>query len=155
MPLKLGYFRNLEEEPLSGLILKGRFDDPEFHGAAGVNENLGKFGFFPRADFPPHALSNVEDTRPDDESPALVSKAMLRGIERERAGIIWVDTITNETTRCVGVKSNHEKESQVVGVPESLEALVADLMVSSGVHEEHGKKHEVTCDSTRLTVVDV
>ena len=55
----------------------------------------------------------------------------------------------------MGVEADHEEESQVMRVPESLKTLVANLVVSSGVHEEHDQQHEMTGDATRLSIVDV
>lgn len=53
------------------------------------------------------------------------------------------------------VKTDHEEECEVMGVPEGLEALVAYLMVSGGVHQEHDEEHEMTGDPTSLFVVNV
>jgi hypothetical protein len=43
----------------------------------------------------------------------------------------------------------------MMGVPEGLEALVADLGAGRGVHEQHDEEHEVAGDATRLSVVDL
>ena len=55
----------------------------------------------------------------------------------------------------MGVETDHEEEREVVRVPEGLEALVTDLVVRGGVHEDHDEKHEVAADATRLGVVNV
>ena len=55
----------------------------------------------------------------------------------------------------MGVKSEHEEECEVMGVPEGLEALVTNLVVGGRVHYEHDKQHEVASDATGLFVVDV
>jgi hypothetical protein len=52
-------------------------------------------------------------------------------------------------------ETEHKKESQVMGVPEDLKALLADLLVSGRVHQEHNKQHEVSSDATRLSIVDL
>lgn len=40
-------------------------------------------------------------------------------------------------------------------VPESLERLLPDLCVGCSVHQKHAKKHNVTCDTTCLGIVDL
>lgn len=55
----------------------------------------------------------------------------------------------------MGVETDHEEEREVVGIPEGLEALVADLVVGRGIHEDHDEKHEVTSDASGLVVVDL
>lgn len=40
VPLESRYFRNLDEEPLSGCVLEARFDDAKLHCTAWVNEDL-------------------------------------------------------------------------------------------------------------------
>jgi len=55
----------------------------------------------------------------------------------------------------MGVETDHEEEGKVVGVPEGLEALRTNLLVGSGVHEDHDEEHEVTGETTRLGVVDL
>ena len=55
----------------------------------------------------------------------------------------------------MGVETDHEEECEVVGIPEGLEALVADLVVCRGIHEDHDEKHEMTSDTARLVVMDL
>jgi hypothetical protein len=52
-------------------------------------------------------------------------------------------------------ESNHEEERQMVSVPECLKALLADLVMSRGIHEHHDEQHEMTSDASRLGVVDL
>lgn len=42
----------------------------------------------------------------------------------------------------------------MVGIPECLETLLADLMVCSSIHEQHTQKHDVPGDASWLGVVD-
>lgn len=53
------------------------------------------------------------------------------------------------------VEADHEEKGQVVGVPEGLEALSADLVVRSAVHEDHNEQHKVAGNAARLRVVNV
>jgi hypothetical protein len=59
---------------------------------------------------------------------------MLSGIEREGGNVIGVHGVTNEATSGVCIQSDHEKERKVMGVPESFEALMTDLVVGGGIH---------------------
>lgn len=80
---------------------------------------------------------------------------MLCRIERERGDVVWVGTITDEASSCVTVQADHEEECEMVRVPEGLKALCTDLVMGSGVHEDHNKEHEVPGDTASLGVVDV
>jgi hypothetical protein len=80
---------------------------------------------------------------------------MFCRIERERWDIIWINRVTDKATSGVRVEANHEKECEVMGVPERFEALVADLMVCGGVHQDHDQKHEVPCDAAGLRVMNL
>ena len=55
----------------------------------------------------------------------------------------------------MSVEADHEEEREVVGVPESLEALVPDLVMGGRVHEDHDEEHEMARNTARLRVVDV
>jgi hypothetical protein len=43
----------------------------------------------------------------------------------------------------------------MVSIPEGLETLLTNLVMSSCVHEEHGKEHEMASDATRLSVMNL
>lgn len=43
----------------------------------------------------------------------------------------------------------------MVGIPKCLEALLADLVVRSSIHEQHTQKHNVPGDASWLGVVDL
>ena len=106
-------------------------------------------------DFPVDTLAEVNDARPDGEAPAQIAKAVLGVVERERGLVVRLCAIADEAAGGVGVDANHEEEGEVVGVPERLEALLADLVVRGRVHEDHDCEQEVTRDTTGLGVVDV
>ena len=121
----------------------------------GVHEDLGETGRTPRTHFAQDALAEVQDTRPDREAPAVVSQTVLCRVEGEHPDVIRVDRIAHEAARRVSIQAQHEEECQVVRVPKDLKALVADLLVRGGVHEDHDEQHEVPSDASRLGVVDV
>lgn len=105
-------------------------------------------------DLPVNALSEVDEARPDGEAPAHVTKAVLSAVERERVRVIRKGRVADEAPGSVGVEADHEEEREVVGVPERLEALRADLVVRSRVHQNHDEEHEVTGNAARLGVMD-
>ena len=80
---------------------------------------------------------------------------MFRAVEREDRDVLGFRRVTNEASGGMGVETNHEKEREVVRVPEGLEALVTDLVVCRGIHEDHDEEHEVTGDASCLLVVNV
>jgi hypothetical protein len=43
----------------------------------------------------------------------------------------------------------------MVGVPEGLERLLSDAVVSRGVHKQHAEKHDMAGEAARLSVVDL
>jgi len=60
-----------------------------------------------------------------------------RGIEGEGRNVIRVRRITNEAAGRVSIQTYHEKEREVVCVPEGLETLFAYLVVGGCVHQNH------------------
>ena len=80
---------------------------------------------------------------------------MLGGVEGEGWDVIGFDGVTDETTSRVRVEADHEEERQMMCVPECLEALMTNLVMGCGVHEQHDDEHEVTGDSSWLSIMDV
>jgi hypothetical protein len=80
---------------------------------------------------------------------------VLGGVERKCGDVIWVDGVANEASSGMGPKTDHEKEREVMGVPESLETLVTNLVMGGCVHEEHDEEHEMASDATRLRIMDL
>ena len=122
---------------------------------ARVDQDLGQTSGSASANFTPDTLSKIDDTRPDSEPPAEISETVLSRVEREGLDVVRINGIPNEATGRVSVKAKHEEESKMMRVPESLEALGADFVVSSGVHQHHDEQHEMASDTTRLGVVDL
>ena len=120
-----------------------------------MNEDLRQASCAPGPNLAPNPLSKVDDTRPDGEAPALVSQAVIRLVEGEHSRIRGFGRVAHEASGGMGVQTDHEEERKVVRVPESLKALVANLVVRRGVHEDHDQEHEVAGDASRLRVVNV
>jgi hypothetical protein len=66
-----------------------------------------------------------------------------------------IRSITNEAAGGVGVETQQERDEQMVRVPESLERLLSNAVVSGCVHQQHAEKHNVTSHTTSLSVVDL
>lgn len=95
--------------------------------------DLGDFCLLPRPDLPPDTLKEVDSKSPKSKPPTLVSDTVLpENLTCERREWLW--GITHETPGGVGVQGKDENESKVVGVPKRFEALLADLVVSCGIH---------------------
>jgi hypothetical protein len=155
MPLPMGNVGNLDKEPLTSGVLEAGLDDTEFHGAGRVNKELGKLGLATGTDLPPDTLTKVEDTGPDGETPGKVTNAVTGVVEGEFRLEVGEGRITDEASHGVSVKTEHEEECEVVGVPEGLETLLANFVCCGRVHEDHDQEHDVTSETTRLPVVDI
>jgi hypothetical protein len=99
-----------------------------------MNKDLGQLSAFTRTYLPPNTFTNVNYERPDNEAPAQISKAVVGRVERESGGEIWLNRVTDETSRCMGEESDHEEECKVVSIPKNLKALVFDLVVCCSIH---------------------
>jgi len=94
-----------------------------------VHQKLGQPCGPSRADLAVNPFPKVNDTRPYNEPPTLIAKAVLCGIEGEGRNIIRVHQIADEAASGVGVKSDHEEECKVMCVPERFETLGTYLVV--------------------------
>lgn len=104
-----------------------------------MNQKLGQPRGPSRTNLAVYPLSEIYDTRPNDESPALITEAVLCGIEREGRYVVRVGRIADETASRMGVQPNHEKECELVCIPESFKTLGAYLVMSGRVHQEQYK----------------
>lgn len=153
MPLESREFRDLDEKPLAGSVLEARLNNAQLHRTCksidekisvigttrttGVNQDFGQFGGSPGTVLSVGTFTEVDYARPNNEAPAKVAKAVLGGIEWERRDVVGVNRVADEASRCVSVETDHEEECEMMRIPKGLEALVADLVVGSGVHEKH------------------
>jgi len=101
---------------------------------AWVDKDLGQTSGPARTNLTPYTFSNIDDTGPDDEPPALIAQTMLRGIEWEARDVVGVDGISDETTSCMCIETDHKEECEVMSIPKGFEALVSDLLMGGGVH---------------------
>lgn len=55
----------------------------------------------------------------------------------------------------MGVEAEEERDEEMVSVPKRLKRLLTDTSVGAGKHEQHAEKHDVTSDTTRLSIVNL
>lgn len=120
-----------------------------------MDKDLRQLSGFTSTDLPPNTFTEVYDERPDDESPAIIPKAVVGRVEGKSGNIVWLNGVTDEASSCMRKESNHEEESKVVSIPKNLEALLSNFLVGSGIHQEHDEEHEVTGDAARLRIVNI
>lgn len=80
---------------------------------------------------------------------------MFGGVEWESRDVVGKNGVSNEATSGVGKETDHEEECKMMGIPESLEALLTNFVVRGGIHEQQDQKHEMTRYSSRLCIVDL
>jgi hypothetical protein len=97
-------------------------------------------------------LYQVESTGSQFPSPTLITKAMVPK-PLPRKGRNWVCSVSYEAASCVRVEGQQERNEQVMRVPESLERLLSDAMVGSGIHKHHAQKHDMAGDSTCFSIM--
>ena len=120
-----------------------------------MDEHLGQPCCPPGPDLSVDALAEVDDAWPDSEPPALVAKTVFRRVEREGVDVVGTSAVSDEAACCVRVQSDHEEECEMVGVPERLKALLANFVMRRAVHEHHDEQHEVSSDTTGLSIVNI
>lgn len=155
MPLESRDVGALEEQPLASGVLEAGFYDTELHGAGRMDQDLRELRLLTGPNFSPDALAKVDEAGPDSSPPAHVAETNIWVVIRERAGETRLGSASNEASNGMGVETDHEEEGKVVGVPESLEALLANLVVCRAVHDDHDEEHNMSGDSTWLAIVDV
>ena len=67
----------------------------------------------------------------------------------------WLYSISHEAIGGVGVQSEHERDEQVMCIPERLEGLLAYPMMCRGVHKKHTHQHNMAGDASSLRIVDL
>lgn len=117
-------------------------------------DDLDDLGFTPSSDLTIQSLEEIDTTSPELPAPALVANAVVPKV-RSSKGRERIGGVTHEAARSMRVHSKHERNKQMMGIPEGFKGLLTDLGMCGGVHEQHAKKHDVTCDTTSLGVVDL
>jgi hypothetical protein len=119
-----------------------------------MTDDAGDIGLASGSDFTVQSLTQVQATGPELPSPTKITDAV---------GPVWVASerreavrgVTHEAADSVRVQAEKERNEEVVGVPESLERLLPDAVMSRCVHQQHAEKHDVAGDATSLRVVNL
>lgn len=119
-----------------------------------MTDDTSNLGLTTGSNFTIQTLDEIDGTAEKLPSPALVTNAVLpENVTSERRHPIC--SVTDEATDGMRVHAQHEGDEQVVSVPESLERLLANPVVSGRVHQKHAEQHDVTRNATWLGVVDL
>jgi hypothetical protein len=119
-----------------------------------VTNDLDDLGLAPAADLAVEAIEKVQETTDEFPSPAFISNAVVPEvvmIEWRK----WVTSVSDEAASSMGVHAEQERDEQVVGVPESLERLLANPVMGCGVDQKHAEQHDVASDTASFCVVDL
>jgi hypothetical protein len=119
-----------------------------------VTDNLDNLSRPPASNLTVETIKKIQTTSYQFPTPSLITNAVGPEVilVEGREGI---RSVTDETAGGVGVHAEEEGDEQVMDIPESLERLLADPVVSCRVDEQHAKQHDVTCNSTGLGVVNL
>ena len=119
---------------MPGFVFHAGLGELDLHGVVGVPDHLGDLGFAAGADFPVDALDEVQTAAEELPPPALVADA-VRPEHLAREGGVGGGRVTHEAAGGVSVHAEEEGDEEVVGVPERLVGLLADLVMGGRVHE--------------------
>lgn len=117
-------------------------------------DNLDNLGLAPAADLTIQTVTEVKTTSDELPTPAFVTNAMGPEVLLVK-GREDLSCVTHETVGSVRVHAEQERDEKVVGVPESLERLLTNPVVSSRVDQQHAEQHDVSGNSTSLGVVNL
>jgi len=109
---------------------------------------------FPGSDLSVHTFDEIESTSPELPTPTFITDAVRPEILRVK----WrkgLNGVANKASCGMGVESEQEWNEQMMGVPERLERLLANLIVRSGVHEKHAKEHDMACNASSFCVMNL
>ena len=98
--------------------------------------DAGDLSFPADTDLTPETLNQVQAARPELPPPTEVPDAM-RPVLIAGEGGDRVGRVTDEAPDSMRVQAEEEGDKEVVGVPEGLETLLPDAMVSGRVHQQH------------------
>jgi hypothetical protein len=119
-----------------------------------MTDDLDNLGLTPAADLTVETVKEVETATEELPSPTLITNA----VSPEVLLVEWRpcgNGVSDEAAGCVCVHAEQEGNEQVVSVPESLERLLSDPVVGSGVDQEHAKQHDVSSNTTGFRVVNL
>lgn len=68
---------------------------------------------------------------------------------------VGLDAVSDKTTSRVSVHGQQEWDEKMVRVPERFVALLSNLRMRGGEHEQHAEQHDMACDTTGLHVMNL
>jgi hypothetical protein len=119
-----------------------------------MTDDLDNLSLAPDTNLAIQALKKVETSTKELPPPTFVADTVgpedLASKWRE-----WLGSVTDETSRCMSIHAEQERNEEMMSVPERLKRLLPDPMVCSGVHHEHAEQHDVPSDAASLRVVNL
>ena len=118
-----------------------------------VTDNLDNLRLPPAADLAVETITQVETASHKLPSPTLITNA----VSPEVLFVEWRERVYGVSDEAVGgvrVHTQQEGDEQMMGVPERLERLLSDPVVSGRIDEQHAEQHDVSSDTTGLSVMD-
>ena len=119
-----------------------------------MSHDFDDLGLAARSYLAVQSFTQINSSTDELPSPTLIANAVAPEILAGERGV-RLDTVANEAARGVRVHCQQEGDKEVVCVPESLIALLSDLCMRSGEHEEHTQEHDMAGDAASLHVVNL
>ena len=119
-----------------------------------MSDNLDNLRLPPRTNFAVETLNQVDAAAKQLPAPALVADAVVPEVGTGK-GRPWIGGVTHEAAGSVGVHAEQEGNEEVMRIPKRLVRLLANLVVSGRVHEQHAEKHDVPGNAAGLAVVNL
>lgn len=101
-----------------------------------MSHDLDDFSLSARSDLAIESFAKIDSSTYKLPSPPLITNAVAPEILPCKRRV-RLDAITDETTSRVGVHGQKERDEKMMRVPEGLVALLSDLCMRSGEHQQH------------------
>ena len=109
--------------------------------------NLGDDGITPRPKLAVESFEDVQGRGSKLPSPTFVPETVVPELlSRKRRN--WIRGIPHKASSGVGIQREHERDEEVVCVPEGLVGLLADAMMGRGIHHHHAEQHDMAGNAT-------
>lgn len=60
----------------------------------------------------------------------------------------WVNGVAHKASSGVGIQGQHERDEEMMRVPEGFICLLTNAMMGGGVDQHHAQKHDMARDTT-------
>ena len=109
--------------------------------------DLGDDGIAPRSNLAVEAFEDVQGRGSKLPSPTFVPETVIPKL-LSRKGRNGICCIPYKASSGVGIQREHERDEEVVCVPEGLVGLLADTMMRRGIHHHHAEQHDMAGNAT-------